>query len=252
MDFEDDEEEEVAANNFNRHPVAEQSAGVVRNDADNAAGGSTKNQAHAAPVNNKIKSTTSQVPVDDNHHDGEQPAGVGQQDEWEEFDDSKSKYDKIRLKLARGNNEHADGEDDDDDEDDEDYHDGHPSINPDANMGDDATNLPGDDDPAARNNRRREQQKEKPAWKLDQVKQPESAAVEQPADSPADKVDEAPAKPAAPAPAASSGAYRPPAMRSGASVTVVSNANQRPSKKEKPNLASTEDFPTLGAAVNRK
>ena len=252
MDFEDDEDEEAAANAFNRHQVAEQSAGVVRNDAENATG-LPKNQVHAAPVNNKAK-TTSQGPVDDNHHDGEQPTGVGQQDEWEEFEDSKSKYNRIRLKLARGNNEHADGEDDDEDEDDEDYHDGNPSTNHEANVGDDATNLLGEEEQAARNNRRREQQKDKPAWKLDPVKQPESTAavvVEEPADSPADKVEDAPAKPAAPAPS-TSGAYRPPALRSGASVTVVSNANQRPSKKEKPNLASTEDFPTLGAAVNRK
>jgi hypothetical protein len=50
----------------------------------------------------------------------------------------------------------------------------------------------------------------------------------------------------------STGVYRPPQMRSGSSVIIVSGGNQRVSKKKEPNLASTDEFPTLGSTVNKK
>ena len=89
----------------------------------------------------------------------------------------------------------------------------------------------------------RDQQKDKPVWKLDQVKSSETAVpiIEE-------KVDEPPPPPPKPA----TTAYRPPQLRSGTAVTIVSGIHQKPVKKKEPNLASTDEFPTLGSTVNKK
>ena len=147
-----------------------------------------------------------------------------QQDEWEEFIDPNSKYEQIRLKLAGGTN------DDDEYYDDED---GNPNNTNDNNEG----------------NPDRELNKDKPVWKIGEVKQ-SNETVEEKTEEPI--ASPPPVKPAAP----STGAYRPPQLRgtggSGTSVTVVGSSTQRTTKKEKPNLASTDEFPTLGATVTKK
>jgi hypothetical protein len=144
---------------------------------------------------------------------------LSQQDEWEEFEDSNSNYKQLLLKFSGGNNNNNDDDNEDEYYDDE--------INP--NNNDDNKDINGD----------REQTKDKPVWKTNQVKQQEIEIVVPIVEEP---------KPST----TSTGVYRPPQMRSGLSVTVVSGGNQRVSKKKEPNLASTDEFPTLGATVNKK
>jgi hypothetical protein len=141
------------------------------------------------------------------------------QDEWEDFEYSNYNYGQLRIKLARGNN------DDDDDE----FYDDENNLN----NNDDNNDLTGD----------RQQQKDKPAWKMDQIKQDKETS--------APIVEEKNEVPIPPKPAAT-GAYRPPQLRSGTSVAVVGRSVQRTEKKKEPNLASTDDFPTLRSTVNKK
>ncbi|CAF1296997.1 unnamed protein product [Adineta steineri] len=242
MDF-DDDDEDVATANQNRHHFTAELNGINENHDINH---TVINKSQ--PISNKTKTTAKLSVQDSNNNINEQQTGGNQQDEWEEFEDPNSKYDKLRLKFARAGNDQNNG---DEDEDNGDYFDdGH---HHDGNTDENINNIDGgggDDDRSSRNARRREQLKEKPVWKLDQVKQSESVPTNDITDSPTEKVEEI-SKPTA---ATTSSAYRPPALRGGnnASVTVVSGVNQRTSKKEKPNLASVEDFPTLGAAVNKK
>jgi hypothetical protein len=144
------------------------------------------------------------------------------QDEWEDFDSSNPKYEQLRLKYSSRNNN-------DDDNDDEFF---------------DDENDPNNNDDTNEKNPDREQVKDKPVWKTDQIKQETETAV-----APiVDEIIEEP-KPAS----TSSGAYRPPHARTGgSSVTVVSGVSQRPTKKKQPNLASTDEFPTLKSTVNKK
>jgi hypothetical protein len=176
------------------------------------------------------------VPDDNKYSNGQQTitseGGEGQQhqpqqqqqqqpDEWEEFIDPNSKYEQLRLKLSRGNN--------DDDNEDEYYDD---EDNPNNNDDNNEKNID------------QEQQKDKPVWKIDQFKQQTEATVP----IVEEKIEEP-----TPKPSTTSAAYRPPQLRTGgAGVTVISGVSQRPTKKEKPNLASTDDFPTLGSTVNKK
>ena len=161
---------------------------------------------------------------------GETPAVVDRsntvnQDDWEEFEDPNAKYEELRAKFSRAN-----PNDDDEDEDgDYDHHD-----DPMAN-----------DENQLHAAERAEQRKDKPVWKLDQVKANEVTNANVP-----EEASEAPRPPSPVKP--SSNAYRPPQLRSGAAVAIVSGPPVRVSKKKQPNLASTEDFPTLGAAVNKK
>jgi len=210
MDFDDDEDE---------HQIHDESAvGTVLTEDTH------KNPTH----HHKTK-----IPDDNKHLNGQQTntseGGGGQQqpDEWEEFIDPNSKYEQLRLKFSRGNN--------DDDNEDEYY---------------DDENNPNNNDDNNEKNIDREQQKDKPAWKIDQVKQQTEATVP----SVEEKIEEpTPTPPPKPSTTTTSGAYRPPQLRTGgASVTVVSGVSQRPTKKEKPNLASTDEFPTLGSTVNKK
>ena len=202
----------------------DESNGIAKTIEDNH----VKTQSNST---NKTKVTTKLSVQDNNNLNDQQPG-----EEWEEFEDSKSKYEQLRLKFSRPTN---DNENDYDDEyyDDENNHQG--------NFDENTNNLDGDDDEqSSRTNRRREQPKDKPVWKLDQVQQPSNNEI------PVEKVEEPSTAPAATKPA-TSGAYRPPQLRGNSAVTVVSGINQRVSKKEKPNLASTEEFPTLGATVNK-
>lgn len=158
----------------------------------------------------------------------EQGGQQQQQDEWEDYTDSNSKYEQLRLKFARANN--------DNDNDDEFYDD---ENNPNNNDDNDERNID------------REQPKDKPVWNINQVKQQTETNVEDKTEEPTPVAQPPPSKPVA-----STGAYRPPQLRGSgggaASVTVVSGVSQRPTKKEKPNLASTDEFPTLGSTVNKK
>lgn len=146
------------------------------------------------------------------------------QEEWEEFESSSSKIEELRAKFSRVN-------DQDEFDDDEDHLAEH-----------DENNI---------NSTEREQQKDKPVWKLDQVKTNENSTT---------IVEETP-RPASPVKpvvsSSTSSTYRPPHLRgsaTGAAVTVVSGLpTSGTSKKKQPNIASTEEFPTLGAAsVNKK
>lgn len=151
-----------------------------------------------------------------------------QQDEWEDFEGGRDRYDQIRLKL-NPNHTAEDQNDADRDENDDDLFDGR----------DDDDQR--DEDGNQSNNHHAS--KDKPVWKLDQVQATSST-------QPVTLVEETPqVKPAAPA------TYRPPQLRgsnAAAGVTIVSGIHQRTTKKEKPNLASTEEFPTLGRALNKK
>lgn len=150
------------------------------------------------------------------------------QEEWEEFEASSSKIEELRAKFSRAN----DQDDFDDDED-----------------------RLVDHDESSGNAHEREQQKDKPVWKLDQVKANETGEATSTTNRPVEETPRpvSPVKPAAPA---TGSTYRPPHLRGNAStaaVTVVSGAPSAvPSKKKQPNIASTEEFPTLGAAVNKK
>ncbi|CAF3308854.1 unnamed protein product [Rotaria socialis] len=145
----------------------------------------------------------------------------GQQDEWEDFESSAIKYEQLRLKFAAGNNDNDDEYDDDEN-----------NHNDNDHNNDTASD--------------RNQQKDKPAWSIDQKNQEKETNVP----VIAEKIVEdrpAPVKPTA------AGAYRPPALRgNSSSVTVVSGNPQRVAKKKEPNLASTDEFPTLGSAVHKK
>ncbi len=223
MDFDEDDDEEITVHR-------DESNGITNTIED----GHTKTQSNSTSINNKSKMTTKLSLQDNNNNLNDQQPG----DEWEEFEDSKSKYDKLRLKFARPTNDN-DNENEDEFYDDENNH----QINFDENT----NNLDGNDDErSSRTNRRGEQQKDKPAWKLDQVKQTPTDEI------PIEKVEEPLSTAAIVSKPATSGAYRPPQLRGNSSVTVVSGINPRVSKKEKPNIASTEEFPTLGAAVNKK
>ena len=145
-----------------------------------------------------------------------------QQDEWEDFNSSNTKYDQLRLKFPNRNN----NDNNNDDEYFDDEHD--PNNNDDSNE----------------KNLDREQNKDKPVWKTDQIKQETEVAptiVEETSEEPK------------PTSTASAGAYRPPHARSsGSSVTVVSSGTKQQPKKKQPNLASTDEFPSLGSTVNKK
>ena len=191
----------------------------VKNDSIAAAGYADDAPKHPKPkIPEKTKQSNEQYINIASKADGQQ------QDDWEEFEDVNSKYEQLRAKFAAG----ANGNDDDDD----DYYDEENT----ANNNDNNNDTTGD----------REQQKDKPVWKINRAEQEEQPPPSEPVAEPP-KVEEP-----KPAPA-STGAYRPPQMRGGSSVTVVSGATpQRVSKKKEPNLASTDEFPTLGATVNRK
>ncbi|CAF3096650.1 unnamed protein product [Rotaria sp. Silwood2] len=245
MDF-DEEDEDTGINNQNRRQLNDESNGIVNVYEDNQTL-INKSRPHVISTNNKNKNSTKLTVQDNQNNINEQPTGIVQQDEWEEFENSNPKYDQLRLKFSRGTNDHNHS---DEDEDDDYYDDGHNTNNHDLNTDANTNNIGGDNDEQSsrNNNRRREQQKDKPVWKLDQVKQTELIQTNETVDSKVDKVAELPSKPATTA----SGVYRPPQLRSNSSVTIVSGFNQRTSKKEKPNLASTEEFPTLEAAINKK
>jgi len=224
MDLDEEDDEEIAVNNHNRHQLIDESNGITGHH-DDGHGILNKNPSHSSSVNNKTKTTTKLSVQDNNNNLNDQQIGVGQQDEWEEFEDSKSKYDQLRLKFSRPGNDEDENYDDDNN-----YYDENTNH---TNLDNNSNNI--------------EQQKDKHVWKLDQVKQIESN------DLPTEKIEEQPPPPpSSSSKPATSGAYRPPQLRGNSSVTVVSGTNQRVSKKEKPNLASTEEFPTLGAAVNKK
>jgi hypothetical protein len=151
-----------------------------------------------------------------------------QQDEWEDYTDPNSKYEQLRLKFTHGNN--------DDNNDDEYY--------------DDDENNPNNNNDNNERNIDREQIKDKPVWNINQIKQQQiETNIEE-------KIEESTPIPQA-KPSVSVGAYRPPQLRGSSSggtgsITVVSGVSQRSTKKEKPNIASTDEFPTLGSAVHKK
>lgn len=152
--------------------------------------------------------------------------GGQQQDDWEEFIGDNSKYEQIRSKLGHTTNDYDDNDD---------FYDDHDDNNGNRNSNTNETNSTND------------YSKDKPVWKISEIKQSNETQVPQVED----KVEETPI--AKPAP--STGAYRPPQLRgstTAGSVTVVSGINQRTNKKKEPNLASTDEFPTLGATVNKK
>ncbi|UJR08908.1 hypothetical protein I4U23_013162 [Adineta vaga] len=146
-----------------------------------------------------------------------------EQDQWEYFEESNSNYEAFRSKLKGGK---------DDKEDNDDYYDD--ENNP--NNNDNNNDVPGD----------REQQKDRPVWKINSVKEEQQQQHSEPVVE--QKIEEP-----KPVPTPTS-VYRPPQLRSGSSVTVVGggNVNPRVTKKKEPNLASIDDFPTLGATVNKK
>lgn len=225
MDLDEEDDEEMIVH---RHQPIDNANGVIHPIED----------VHPIKVNSssstsKSKSTNKLSVQDNNHHsnDQQQPG-----DEWEEFEDLKSNYEQIRLKFQRPKND-GDENNDDDYSDDENTHRNHADENYnhfDEIDGDSTSNK-----------------KDKSVWKLDQVKETTNNDLSE------EKIDEQPTAPApAPVKPATTGAYRPPQLRGNSSVTVVSavgtGSHQRSSKKEKPNLASTEEFPTLGAVVHKK
>ena len=221
MDF-DEEDEEV----YNRQQLNDETNGVNTKNHDDNHEVINKSQPYSTTVNNKTKTST-KLSVQDNNQPNEQQTGVEQQDEWEEFEGVNSKYEQLRLKFTRGANDQNNG---DDDEDNDDYYEDGNNHN--TNNDDNTNNT----------------NKDKPVWKIDQNKQAESVPINESNETSIIKETEE-----APPTAMKSGVYRAPHARGNSSITIVSGGTQqRTSKKEKPNLASTEDFPTLGAAVNKK
>ncbi|CAF1180407.1 unnamed protein product [Rotaria sp. Silwood1] len=214
MDFDDDDEPQI-------------------NDESILGTGVTE-EARKHPIkHNKIKNPDNNKSINEPDtiisNEGQQPPqqqqqqSQQQQDEWEDFEGSNSKYEQLRLKFSRINN--------DNDYDDEFYDD---ENNP--NNNDNNNDMSGD----------RQQQKDKPVWKIDQMKQEKEINIPVVEEKTAEQPP--PPKPST----TSTGAYRPPALRGGSTVTVVSGVSQRPTKKKEPNLASTDEFPTLGSTVNKK
>lgn len=247
MDFDEEDEEDTGINNHNRIQLADESNGTIGIHDDNLAV-LNKARSQTTSINNKSKNSTKLTVQDNRTNIDDQQTNNGQQDEWEEFENSNPKYDQLRLKISRGTNDQNIWNDD---EDEDLYDDGHNGNNHDGNMDDNANYNKGDNDEQySRGNRRREQQtKEKPAWKLDQIKQTEPIQVNDAVDSDANKVADLSSKPVT---SNNSDVYRPPQLRNSSSITVVRGATPRAGKKEKPNLASTEEFPTLGTTVNKK
>jgi hypothetical protein len=248
MDFDDEDDEDMLVNH---HPPIEQFRDTVAsNDVNQTT--SSKSQSQSTSTNsNQTKTMNYKIPVREHYNKNEQSNDVEQQEEWEDFENSKSNYKQSRLRLGRKNLDQDGGTVEHDDYDDDDGDGRLRSVHHDNITGDDHQyDLDGNDEQSGRLNRHREIVNEKPVWKLDQIKTSETVSV----NTLEDKLDEpvvnvAMSKPVAPV---SSMAYRPPQMRSGTSVTIVSGVSQRPKKKEKPNLASTEEFPTLGAATTNK
>jgi hypothetical protein len=220
MDFDEEDEE-----TYNRQHLNDEVNGINNKNHDDNHEVINKSQPYSTTVNNKTKTST-KLSVQDNNQSNEQQTGVEQQDEWEEFEGVNSKYEQLRLKFTRGANDQNNG---DEDEDNDDYYEDGNNHN--TNNDDNTNNT----------------NKDKHVWKMDQVKQTESIPINESNDAPIKETEEAPPT------ATKSSVYRPPHSRgNNSSITIVSGTHQRTSKKEKPNLASTEDFPTLGAAVNKK
>ena len=179
---------------------------------------------HKTKIYDDIKTSNGQQTTTSNNTNNaqqQQQQQQQQQDEWEDFNSSNLKYEQLRLKISNRN----------------------PNDNDDEYFDDE--NDPNNNDDSNEKNPDREQNKDKPVWKTDQIKSETEVApsvVEEIIDEPK------------PASTATAGAYRPPHARSGgASVTVVSGgAAQRAGKKKQPNLASTDEFPTLKSTVNKK
>ncbi|CAF2553596.1 unnamed protein product [Rotaria sp. Silwood2] len=227
MDFDDDDEQQVHNESIvgtgfteenRKHPTKHNKVKIPDNDKHtNAQDISISTEGQQPQQQQQQQQQEQQQP----QQQQQQP----QQDEWEDFESSNYKYEQLRLKFSRINN--------DNDYDDEYYDD---ENNP--NNNDDNNDMSGD----------RQQQKDKPVWNMDQMKKEKETNVP--------IVEEKIAEPSPPPPpkpsTTSTGAYRPPALRGGSSVTVVSGVSQRTSKKKEPNLASTDEFPTLGSAINKK
>ncbi|CAF3132499.1 unnamed protein product [Rotaria sp. Silwood2] len=225
MDFDDDDEQQVHNESIvgtgfteenRKHPTKHNKVKIPDNDK------------HTNAQDISISTEGQQPQQQQQQQEQQQPQQQQQQpqqDEWEDFESSNYKYEQLRLKFSRINN--------DNDYDDEYYDD---ENNP--NNNDDNNDMSGD----------RQQQKDKPVWNMDQMKKEKETNVP--------IVEEKIAEPSPPPPpkpsTTSTGAYRPPALRGGSSVTVVSGVSQRTSKKKEPNLASTDEFPTLGSAINKK
>lgn len=177
--------------------------------------------------NQKVKITSNQKtnPVTQNTFLSGEKVSTNQDDDWENFTDGRDRYDQIRLKLNPNVGDHDRSDYDDDD--DEDFNNGHDEqINH-----ENSTNS----------------SKEKHVWKVNEI---QSSTSDEKAEEKSVVVKEETVE------VKSTSVYRPPQLRSKtgqtATVTVVSGVHQRATKKEKPNLASTEDFPTLGKTMNKK
>lgn len=181
-----------------------------------------ENQFHP---NSKVKnfSNQKQNPVTQIDFFSGEKTSTNQQDDWEDFIDGRHRSDQIRLKLNRN---FVDEDQSQDDDDDEQFNNGH--------------------NERLNNENHQNIQKDKPVWKFHQI---QTTNEEKTNETPAIVVqDEIPmAKP--------TGVYQPPQKRSYAgqtsAVTIVSGIHQRTTKKDKPNLASTEDFPTLGKTMKK-
>lgn len=207
-----------------------------------------KKHSHWSTANQKSKSN-SKVPVKENNQASNSTNQQQQdQDEWDDGEEARAKYEELCLKLT-GNRKNHDHFDDDDDDDDDKLDDEHDHNNP-ENDEQDSNAVDGDQDRKQRANRRREPPKDKTVWKLDQVKATVNELIE-PEKEKEKPVEEVP--PVVQEKPASSGVYLPPHARvNTGAVTVIGGNPQRKTKKENLNIASNEEFPTLGAAPSKR
>ena len=179
---------------------------------------------------NKIAISNNMKYVNDHENNtSKQEQDQQQQDEWEDFESSTSQYEQLRLKFSRGNYNNKD-----DDFNDDEYYDDDNNNNPNDNN--DNRDITGD----------RGKPRDKPVWNIDQIKQQNEMIVS----NIETKVEETPLPEKSIT--KSTGVYRPPQLRGGTSIPIISGINQRTPKAKEPNLSSIDEFPTLGSTVSKK
>lgn len=164
----------------------------------------------------------------------EKPINFGdQQEDWEDYEEPMNKLEELRLKLT-GN--HGDRSADDDE--DEFF----------ENQFENTRENPFNGE----NNEKFIRPKEKSVWKVEQVAGAIKTDVVDTSEN-NEHVHRLSNQTIEEQESMNSGVYRAPHLRSTkTSLTIISGHNQKKTKKDKPNFASTEEFPTLGAGHSKK
>lgn len=203
--------DEVQSNSINVQPAVVYSSEVIENS--DVKSNSTKTKA-----NNKFLSNEKEEIKTNNQ----------QQEEWEDYEESIDKLEELRLKLT-GNHGERSNDDDDDDFFEEQYE----NSRENRFESEKGENI--------------DRSKEKTAWKLEEIKFVQNETKI----SAEENLEKISAKVEPTKTNNSTGVYRPPHARNSGSVTIIAGSSQRKTNKEKPNIASTEEFPTLAGAIKK-